>query len=318
MPVYAGIDEAGYGPLLGPMVVGCAALRVPKIEDLWETLHPAVSRNIRDAKKHGGLAVADSKALTGSKAKLKHLSLGALAFAGLGGDAPEQLESWLEMLRADAPALPWYQAGDDDWPVDTTAGEAGIARGMLKQAAQKAGVECLGLRAGVICEDTYNQMVGTTHNKALVSWHYVARHLWRCWQAFGDDDVFVAVDRQGGRKDYRDALRQTIPDATLTEGRVDDAHSGYRLEQGRRRMTVVFETKAEDRHLPTALASMVSKLTREALMRRFNAWWGQQVPGLKPTKGYGSDGKRWCQDVGPHLNALGIRMAQVRRASPGI
>jgi len=55
-----------------------------------------------------------------------------------------------------------------------------------------------------------------------------------------------------------------------------------------------------------ALASMVSKYVRELLMREFNAFWQQHVPGLKPTAGYPGDAARFFAAIRPAAVQLGI------------
>ena len=58
--VIAGIDEAGLGPLLGPMTVGWSAFRVPRGEvNLWDVLSKVVTDSPRQDSSH--LVVADSK-----------------------------------------------------------------------------------------------------------------------------------------------------------------------------------------------------------------------------------------------------------------
>jgi ribonuclease HII len=78
-------------------------------------------------------------------------------------------------------------------------------------------------------------------------------------------------------------------------------------------MRISFMVDAEESHMPVALASMVSKYTRELLMDRLNAYFIRRIPGLKPTAGYAQDGKRFLEDLNPHLADLGIDPGTLRR-----
>jgi hypothetical protein len=58
--------------------------------------------------------------------------------------------------------------------------------------------------------------------------------------------------------------------------------------------------------MPVAIASMLSKYVREALMRRFNGYWQTLLPQLVPTAGYYNDGLRFLNDIAAKRAELGI------------
>ena len=82
--------------------------------------------------------------------------------------------------------------------------------------------------------------------------------------------------------------------------------SAYSLTNQAQRANIFFYVHAEQSQLPVALASMVSKYVRELYMILFNRFWAQRLPGLKPTAGYYTDGRRFSDDIDVAVRKLGI------------
>lgn len=327
MLIYAGIDEAGYGPMFGPFVIARSVLAIDGIEidpaddppAVWELMPGALCRKKSDKRKR--LAINDSKKLYSPKTGMAALERGVLAFAHLAGCEAETLDGLLESIGHDdesrTPDQLWYEdeTGGPPLPHAHTHDERAVTAAMLGRAASSAGIACADLAAAVLYEDRFNRIVAATRSKGRCAWAFVSQHLWAIWQQHGEHHPFVCVDRQGGRKVYHELLQLMLPDAALQLVDESDDVSRYVLRDAKagRAMTVSFETGSEERHLPVALASMTAKYIRELLMVRFNTFWAKHKPAIKPTAGYVQDGRRFLAEIETAIDAMGIDRGQLIR-----
>src|SRR5262245_35327620 len=122
MPWVVGIDEAGYGPNLGPFVQAAVALQLPD-NDLrgWKTLKSFVRRI--DEVDDGRLVVDDSKKVYAGGAGLELLASGV--FAALGSrprGTAELLKTVLaEWCRGHLEDECWYDPANELEQVDCPA-----------------------------------------------------------------------------------------------------------------------------------------------------------------------------------------------------
>ncbi|MFA6045438.1 MAG: hypothetical protein WC718_10675 [Phycisphaerales bacterium] len=337
--IIAGIDEAGYGPLLGPMCVGLSVFRCPASEagqapDLWKLLSRAVCREPGRGgatDRRGRIAIADSKKLKLSNAAktvdpLVHLERGVLAClrAIPPGEVPATDETLFERLGV---AMDWHACYCEParrLPVGSDAGQLAIASAQLAGSLPRAGVGLLAMRCEVLSEPEFNQVIRGSGNKAHTTLDAISRHIELVWNQWSDPaatnaKLGIVCDRLGGRAEYAVILEAMVPGTKAEILEESESRSRYVLHgEGGRRAGVSFLVEGENAHLPVALASMTAKLVRELAMRRFNDYWSRRALDLtgqvlKPTAGYSQDGRRWLQDAAEVLEAKDLE-ALVRLA----
>jgi hypothetical protein len=351
MGIIAGIDEAGYGPLLGPLVVSLAAFHIPDpvaTDDptaappsLWGRLGSQTVRKSppsgRKAKAQDRrLVVCDSKKLYAGGRGLDRVEESVLCFlasargaplgrvttsgpqealrdAALGGSSANTLLARLGVPPVGSEACPWFDGRDPELPLVCFQAQLEARHESLTRALERSGTRTLHLAPAVLHPRALNRGVRRHGNKHRYEWSVVARFLEVMWERYADEGVDVTVDKLSGRSFYGPPLAKRFPGAQVVAEAQGSARSQYLVRRGGKRLRVRFCKKADDTAFATALASLSSKYFREVYMRPLNGFFADRVPGLRPTAGYAQDGKRFLREIEGALSEIDVdRDALVR------
>jgi ribonuclease HII len=291
----AGIDEAGYGPTLGPLCV--VAVQVACADPL--ALRAALAAT----------GVRDSKQLhrPGDLAPLEEVCLPALAWlTGTRPDSAAELFALLGEDHAERRQAPWM-AGAENLILPLAA--------RAPAAWNLAGTRPLGLCGRIVHPPAYNQALGSGRNKAELELGLVRGLLAGLRRDAGSATV---VDRLGGRRYYRELVQSAWPDDLVMIEEEGAQASRYLCRRGADEHRVAFLVDGEAASPLTALASCLAKYARELHMLLLNRWFCGRQPGLRPTAGYPEDAKRWLHDLNDRDRSdyarLMIRVERTRAA----
>ena len=316
MGLLIGMDEAGYGPNLGPLVVTVTVWDVPgspREFDLWGAMADVASQS--PSKELLKLQIADSKQVYSPGKGLAALEKAVLSALRMLGRGPTSLAELTEELRPEISNFkfqisnlksalvipPWLTDRELALPTEVEASLIGDVATKWLGCCQRADVKLLAIRSEIVQPQRFNELVRAADNKALALSRLSLGLLRSVWNPDDEQPTLVICDKHGGRNRYDDLLAEVLDDRMVFAVGEARERSVYRVGSTELR----FQMKAEA-NFPVALASLVCKYVRELSMHAFNQFWSEQVPGLKPTAGYPLDAVRFKQDIAEAQKRLGI------------
>ena len=317
MAILVGIDEAGFGPLLGPLVVSSSTFSLPYHllkSDLWEILRKSVSQSRK--RLAGRLLITDSKKAFSKSLGIQQLQRTVLASLKCLGKEPTTSAELMGILCPDdlerLNDYPWYE-NSGNHPLAVNIADRDIASSVLVENLTANHMKLLDIKSCCLDVAYYNQMVSAIKNKANVLFSITSRLIKRAYDHCSGDDLHIIIDRQGGRIRYRKHLQQLFYDLELRILHESPKTSSYELHANHRRMRVHFVVGADERFLPVSLASMVSKYLRELQISHINRYFTSFSGDLKPTAGYWKDGLRFIEEIRTNLPHIKYNNTQLIR-----
>jgi ribonuclease HII len=305
MGLIIGMDEAGYGPNLGPLVVTAVAWQVPdhpRQTDLWQEFAGIVDQTPPEQHEH--LHLADSKQVYQSGKGLAALEQGVLAALALHENSAGTFhELWRSLAPAppdDIPA-PWFADHDLDLPHQSLPEQARTLRQRWRDRCLARGIRLAGIRSDVVSPQRFNRLTRDCDSKGRALTQISMNLIRQLWSVDSSEPALILADKHGGRNAYHEFVQDLAGDRLVMCHSEGTDSSRYRVSNSEFR----FEAKGE-RHLPVALASMFSKYLRELSMVLFNRYWTSRLPDLKPTAGYPGDARRFREEIRGLQESLAI------------
>ena len=307
MAFLIGTDEAGYGPNLGPLVIGGTRWSVPELDfDVDQALCHAICREKSGRAKSNTeslprLLMADSKEVY-KAGKIKELELGVLSmFAAVHGKSPANLHELMQSVCGPTQISRTAQQCQEFWlnnspislPVVASKESIDDQANRLRKTFAANEVLLDRMFARIVFPERFNDQIQLVGNKATL---LSGETLSLVRELIDDEDkeseLLIRCDKHGGRNAYASLLQHHVTDEPVrieTESKLISRYSWNET-------AIEFICKGES-HLPVALSSMIAKYLRELLMMAWNHFWQIKIPDLKATKGYPQDAKRFKKDI---------------------
>ncbi len=254
-----GIDENGYGPVLGPLVVTAILLEFDgdPFEEL-KTENFNFPIKVQDSKK------IFSRNLSGYVAG-EILSWGILL---AGGYETMDLRSMLKKLTG--------EDFDIHPEIEVPVWAKKAVNLEIPAYLRKAGIRILEIKSKVVFPADFNEMIEMVDNKSFLD-YLLFEHL--LYKLEFDFDVAM-MGKIGGTKFYEKNFFMRTGTEVVETFEEKKKISGYRLRLPHREFDAYFILNGDEKYLPITLASIIGKYLREIFMLSLNyeAGFKERIP----------------------------------------
>ncbi len=309
LPYLIGTDEAGYGPNLGPLTIAGTLWETESTEiDLYLALSDAVGNHASRSASNPKLFIADSKKVYSGSIDQLETNVLALVYA-LKGKIPANWQELTELIcpqhtLAHSDRQRWLTGQDKLLPMAGDPHKIKLLGKLFQENCARAGVKLMEIECHPIFPPQFNNQLVALGNKATLLSTYTLKIVQRLMKHC-DDDTEIGCDKHGGRSKYAGLVQDILAEQLVLVGNETREMSDYSFRQNDHDVFIRFQAKGES-FLPTALASMVAKYLREVFMGIWNQYWSEQLPEIKPTKGYPVDAKRFKSEIAHLQSKLGL------------
>jgi ribonuclease HII len=285
MAVFTGIDEAGLGPVLGPLCYGLVSFIIPDDEvDTWrETLKKII--------KEEELFVDDSKKIFQGPDKFAKLEKAITDVFGFYVSEKERLQVQNIFLntainkKGNWSYYPFYKS------VLTSFFPPKIKAILVKHPNWK-----VKLAVTSCFEGEMNEVFDNGVNKSEMALLKVGALIESVLSVHTQENITFSIDKQGGKQYYSNFINDIFPFAPIETIQETPDVSEYFLLRNKQKLHFGFYKSGDSLFEEISMASILAKWLRENFMIAFNSHWlaYNKVP---PTAGYPEDGKRFIKEM---------------------